>query len=851
MATPDIPNETPRTERVSQMTPKNTTPIQPDAAEMHPQHFQTSTAKPLEEARWLGFSAMGPHTEPVNGRSRIAIAQATPTKPQKTQNPFSSPDFQFTFKRQSLELSADAQKMMAEKREEAAKMREQMIAQGEGPHGLPSIAETIGRKIATAKGKAGRYSDVHMAEFKKMDSIANHPSAFRAAPSRLQQATTSLKRTMSKAKLDEPEQPVMSSLKRTKPAARSHKLDAGLTRPKSTFPAKSTREEEASGPMKRVKHQLNDDTSAARPVSRDTSDESKPATPNKSNLLCLHPSNPHLPDTTMPTGPSLSRAGSIKQPKTTTMIPSLARSPSKATVPEAAVEQPKAATTPLLSRSPSKMSFASTTAIDRPRGMMDVAPVRAPATSSEKGSNDQAHITAAVPLLARSPQRMAAAEPAAEHSAPTSIPFLARSPSKLPTAETNPLRPCPTTSTHDASSIPFLTRSPSKISVSIAGAPTSPSKQSSFTPGNLMSRFSLLRHSPIKSILRSPQRLYSDDPFKVANGTHLTPPPPAPKSKDLNVDKDLPDVPPAAVQKHVDFTASTLDHTDRDGDVDVDMNEASPSSVTPPSLPHETSSIVVKHPFAYPQLLDYPTLPPTAENDAIAPVPASSASTTPPTRSKAKPEVDRRTTLAALPGDFTFRSTNPISFGPATSGVAIKPSVAPKSSGHSIRRVAGSDLSSINTNGNREKQLPPLPSAVTASTVAAAGKKRKLDAVPDLAAAEEARGVEGKENHGDPAGEGADEEEEEEEEEEEPRPAKKARSTGAGVSAHGNGARAGPAKPPTSSRLPRFGGGRSDKTGAGKGGQGRDGGGEKGRGAVGMLSQARLNMLALPKRRRE
>ncbi|KAK5133149.1 hypothetical protein LTR04_004798 [Oleoguttula sp. CCFEE 6159] len=284
MPAPDISDQTPRTERISQTTPKNTTPIQPDAAEMHPQHFQTSTAKPLEEARWLGFSAMGPHTEPVNGRSRIAVAQATPTKPQKTQNPFSSPDFQFTFKRQSLELSADAQKMMAEKREEAAKMREQMIAQGEGPHGLPSIAETIGRKIATAKGKAGRYSDVHMAEFKKMDSIANHPSAFRAAPSRLQQATTSLKRTMSKAKLDEPEQPVVSSLKRTKSAARSHKPDAGLTRPKSMLSAKSTREEEASGPMKRVKHQLNDDTSAARIVSRDTSDESKPATPNKPKL---------------------------------------------------------------------------------------------------------------------------------------------------------------------------------------------------------------------------------------------------------------------------------------------------------------------------------------------------------------------------------------------------------------------------------------------------------------------------------------------------------------------------------------------------------------------------------------
>ena len=35
------------------------------------------------------------------------------------------------------------------------------------------------RKIAMPKGRAGRFSDVHMAEFKKMDSIAGHASAFR------------------------------------------------------------------------------------------------------------------------------------------------------------------------------------------------------------------------------------------------------------------------------------------------------------------------------------------------------------------------------------------------------------------------------------------------------------------------------------------------------------------------------------------------------------------------------------------------------------------------------------------------------------------------------------------------
>ena len=40
------------------------------------------------------------------------------------------------------------------------------------------------RKKAVPKGKMTRFSDVHVQQFKKMDSIANHASAFRADPSR-------------------------------------------------------------------------------------------------------------------------------------------------------------------------------------------------------------------------------------------------------------------------------------------------------------------------------------------------------------------------------------------------------------------------------------------------------------------------------------------------------------------------------------------------------------------------------------------------------------------------------------------------------------------------------------------
>ncbi|KAK4908954.1 hypothetical protein LTR28_000241, partial [Elasticomyces elasticus] len=156
-----------------QVTPTNGTPVKPSPEEMHPQLHRLSTAKSQDEARWLGFSNIAPHTEPSKGTSKIAVAQGTPTKAEKISKPFTSPDFQFTFRRQSLELSPEARQLMAEKREEAAKIREQMVGDVES---YPNIGDVLGRKIATPKGKSGRFSDAHKAAFKKMDSIADHPS---------------------------------------------------------------------------------------------------------------------------------------------------------------------------------------------------------------------------------------------------------------------------------------------------------------------------------------------------------------------------------------------------------------------------------------------------------------------------------------------------------------------------------------------------------------------------------------------------------------------------------------------------------------------------------------------------
>ncbi len=238
-------------------TPKRSE-AHPAPEEMHPEHHHISTARPLEENRFLGFLKMGYHTAPSKGSKSIdAVLAATPTKiPNSQRRPPSSPDFQFTFKRQSLELSPEARKMMAEKREEAANIRAQMAAQPIVE--LPQLESAVGRKIAKPKGKVGRFSDIHMAQFKKMDSIANHPSAFRLDPTRLPSGTPSLKRTQSKAELDKPATAMPKRV--LGDAGGSH--DSGI-----------------SGHAKRTKHTQHDDVSKDRPHSRGGVEPGIPSTP--------------------------------------------------------------------------------------------------------------------------------------------------------------------------------------------------------------------------------------------------------------------------------------------------------------------------------------------------------------------------------------------------------------------------------------------------------------------------------------------------------------------------------------------------------------------------------------------
>jgi hypothetical protein len=82
-------------------TPKDRTPIKPAGPEMHPAHHHASTAKVLDEARWLGFQSLGAHTAPPK---TMGLGQATPSKTplpaagNNVANVESSPDFRFRFK---------------------------------------------------------------------------------------------------------------------------------------------------------------------------------------------------------------------------------------------------------------------------------------------------------------------------------------------------------------------------------------------------------------------------------------------------------------------------------------------------------------------------------------------------------------------------------------------------------------------------------------------------------------------------------------------------------------------------------------------------------------------------------
>ncbi len=618
---------------------------------------------------------MAPHTEPVKHSSKIAALQGTPTRTMKNSASAESPKYPFTFRReQSLELSPEAKKLMNEKREEAMKIREQMVSSGEG---AKDAAATLGRRIATPKGKKGRFSEVHMEEFKKMDSIANHPSAWRAAalknktpeaPVQIQTASQkasktasssvkSLKRSPSKAELDASPHPQQRSLHRSpsKPSLKQQQPSSNI--PQS--PSKKTLQQDdelETSPAKRVKPSIHDDSSAVRPISNGQT-QPQPMTPV---VKKVHIVSPHVSTLASPTEASLARTTSFK----TSQIPGpgLSRSPSK---PSLLQQQESKPDTPLLARSPSKSSLFAV-------------------HSAQKGNTVKGTTDA---LLLRSPAKHGGAAKAQETEGETArrvpeVALLSRTPLKASFTKSS--------ETHEheeraSPSTPLLARTPAKIVID-----SSQHDQTSKIPGkstgtNLFSRFNLLRASPVKSILRSPQRLFSDDPAKIAAGTHLATPP---KRIEDKTKMGLPaGAKTAPVNKRVDFTSSTKDRYER---AQSELSSTPSKGSTPIQQSMRSSPP--------PQAASYPTLPMDSVIATVTPL-------------------KRRQT--ATPADFTFRAgQHDIIFSQSPNApTSAKSNKRPST----IRHVSA------------EPQFPSAPVLAPLSTV----RKRKFDFENEQAADEE------------------------------------------------------------------------------------------------------------------
>ncbi|KAK3295473.1 uncharacterized protein B0H64DRAFT_340971 [Chaetomium fimeti] len=284
-------------------TPRASSPIKPPMSEMHPSRVHHTMAPPSSGLR-LGFTDIKPKADRDDGLP--GVAQTTPSR-------VTVPSSSFTFRvgretpNAETRLGPDAQRMMDELRGEAAKIREDLRAKREAEK--EEEENGGGRKIAQAKGKASRFSAAHMAQFKKMDSIANHPSAFRGHPGHTTPLKAGVKRSQSRANLDDSETP----------NSRHHTPASSIVKP---APAADVDQPVATA--KRARQNLDEDASSKRPVSRDGSSIPAP----KSAGLGIPRSKSTLASLMTPTKSSLSRATSVKTPGQS----SLFRSPSKAKV---------------------------------------------------------------------------------------------------------------------------------------------------------------------------------------------------------------------------------------------------------------------------------------------------------------------------------------------------------------------------------------------------------------------------------------------------------------------------------------------------------------------------------------
>ncbi|KAL7936339.1 hypothetical protein V8C35DRAFT_297577 [Trichoderma chlorosporum] len=300
MLEPPVELEPPkRVEPVDRLTPKKmsvfdapatptTHAVKPPSTEMHPSKFHPTTAEPSSALR-LGFTDIDVARR--RDSSHGAGLQSTPSKVGGV------PSSAFTLRvpagttANQLGLGAEALRVLEGLKEKAAEYKADLIAKRENESSSAS-ADANGRTIAKPKGKSGRFSAAHMAEFKKMDSIEGHASAWRAQDGRFVPVVNpGIKRSLSKANLDAPQKntkqtptkpervfPSTEPKKRTVDIESFGRFSAKRLGSKATINEDqvSAKEEQLSFSAKRVKKSAEDDASTTRPVSRDATSIPRP-----------------------------------------------------------------------------------------------------------------------------------------------------------------------------------------------------------------------------------------------------------------------------------------------------------------------------------------------------------------------------------------------------------------------------------------------------------------------------------------------------------------------------------------------------------------------------------------------
>jgi len=166
----------------------------------------------------------------------------------------------------------------------------------------------------------------------------------------------------------------------------------------------------------------------------------------------------------------------------------------------------------------------------------------------------------------------------------------------------------------------------------------------------------------VRGILRTPQRLYSNDPNKVAAGTHLATPP-GKRASMLNLNKDLPAAPATApVRKHVDFSHSTKER-------EISKSSTPPRDPADIAMEDDTESLASptpRHPAIQPELkpteaIAYPSLAPSSPlaRPIIQPRSISKSA-----RRQTLGPMTTTSVPGSFPADFTFRAGSevPVSF---------------------------------------------------------------------------------------------------------------------------------------------------------------------------------------------